>query len=267
MGRTCFGGFHASVALGRQGVYVNIHSLNQLLVVIEECRTIEEVVTELERVIRSYRFNYYGLLKQPKPNIDPMTLVLAGKWPEKWPPIYIAKKYVLIDPTVRYLSRAQRPFRWRDTMVAFRNDPHRRRMEQMMMDARNHGLLDGYIFPIHGQGGLLGNMTIGGDIVDLSPIEISLFDAAARKAFWKILELRGEAEALEKGSDIDIQMTRREMEILNYLAEGLTSIEISKLLKISNHTVDWYMNGIQDKMKAKNRQNIVALAFRYGLIV
>lgn len=79
--------------------------------------------------------------------------------------------------------------------------------------------------------------------------------------------MRNEAEALERGLEVDIQMTRREMEILNYLAEGLTSMEISKLLKISNHTVDWYMNGIQDKMKAKNRQNIVALAFRYGLIV
>src|ERR1700712_5027124 len=91
---------------GRQGVYMNIHSLIQLLVVIEECRTGENVVAELERVIRSYKFDYYGLLKQPKPNSDPMRLVLAGRWPEKWPPIYIAKKYVLIDPTVRFLARA-----------------------------------------------------------------------------------------------------------------------------------------------------------------
>jgi LuxR family transcriptional regulator len=245
---------------------VNIHSLIQLLVLIEECRTVPSVVAELERTLRSYKFNYYGLLKQPKPDSDPMSLVLAGRWPEKWPPVYIAKKYVLIDPTVRYLARAQRPFRWRDTISAFRTDPHRRRMEQMMTDARSHGLIDGYIFPIHGRNGLLGNMTVGGDVVELSPAEITLLDAIARRSFWKILELRGEADAFERGSEVDTQMTRREMEILNYLADGLTSMEISKLLKISNHTVDWYMNGIQDKMKAKNRQNIVALAFRYGLI-
>jgi LuxR family transcriptional regulator len=245
---------------------VNIHSLIQLLVLIEECKTAESVVIELERVLKSYKFNFYGLLKQPKPNTDPMSLVLAGRWPEKWPLVYIAKKYVLIDPTIRYLSRAQRPFRWRDTVVAFRADPHRRRMEQMMVDAKSHGLQDGYIFPIHGRSGLLGNMTLGGDVVDLSPVEIALFDSVARRTFWRILELKGEAEALEQGSSVETQMTRREMEILNYLADGLTSMEISKLLKISNHTVDWYMNGIQDKLKAKNRQHIVALAFRYGLI-
>jgi LuxR family transcriptional regulator, quorum-sensing system regulator SdiA len=245
---------------------VNIHSLIQLLVVVEECRSVEGVIAELERVLHSYKFDFYGLLRQPKPNTDPMSLVLAGRWPERWPNVYIAKKYVLIDPTIRYLARAQRPFRWRDTVVAFRADPHRRRMEQMMIDARSHGLMDGYIFPIHGRNGLLGNFTIGGGVVDLSPIEISLFEAVAKKSFWRILELKGEAAAMEENASADTQLTRREMEVLNYLADGMTSIEISKLLKISNHTVDWYMNGIQDKLKAKNRQHIVALAFRYGLI-
>jgi LuxR family transcriptional regulator len=245
---------------------VNIHSLLQLLVVIEECKLAKNVVAELELVLRSYKFDFYGLLKQPRPNADPMNLVLAGRWPDKWPLTYVAKKYLLVDPTIRYLGRAQRPFRWRDAMAALKGDPLRRRMEQMMADARAHGLVDGYIFPIHGRNGLLGSMTIGGNVVDLSPVEISLFDAVAKKAFWRLLELRDEARSLEEVATIDVKLTRREMEVLNYLAEGMTSMEISRMLKISNHTVDWYMNSIQDKLNAKNRQHIVAIAFRNGLI-
>ncbi|MNE84027.1 Regulatory protein SdiA [compost metagenome] len=61
-------------------------------------------------------------------------------------------------------------------------------------------------------------------------------------------------------------MTRREMEALNYLADGMTSNDISKVLDISSHTVDWYMNGIQEKLKGKNRHHVVAIAFRLGLI-
>jgi LuxR family transcriptional regulator len=245
---------------------LNVHSLIEALVIIEECKTAVDVVAELKRLVRSYKFNYYGLIRQPKANIDPMSLVLAGHWPEAWPAVYIAKKYVLIDPTIRYLARAQRPFRWRDTLAAFKTDPHRNRMERMMLDAHNHGLHDGYIFPIHGRNGLLGNMTIGGDIVELSPVEIALFDAVARKAFWQILEIRNEAHLLEQAGAMETQLTRRETEILHYLVDGLTSMEISRLLSISNHTVDWYMNGIQEKLKAKNRQHIVALAFRLGLV-
>ena len=90
--------------------------------------------------------------------------------------------------------------------------------------------------------------------------------AVAKKAFWRLLELRDEARSLEEAATIDVKLTRREMEVLNHLAEGMTSMEISRMLKISNHTVDWYMNSIQDKLNAKNRQHIVAIAFRNGLI-
>ena len=109
-------------------------------------------------------------------------------------------------------------------------------------------------------------MTLGGKPVDLSPVEMTLFDAVAKKAFWRLLELRRETGTLDEATQVDTRMTRREMEVLNYLADGLTSNDISKILKISNHTVDWYMNGIQDKLRAKNRQHVVALAFRLGLI-
>nr|WP_205926079.1 LuxR family transcriptional regulator [Rhizobium sp. P38BS-XIX] len=249
-----------------QGVDVNIHSLLQLLVIIEECKTTKSVVSELEQVLRSYKFDFYGLLKQPRPNVEISSFMLASRWPENWPVTYENKRYMLVDPVARYLSRAQRPFRWRDAVTALKSDPLRRRMEQMMADARANGLVDGYIFPIHGRNGLLGSLTIGGEAVDLSPTELSLFDAVARKAFWRLLELNDEAQALEEGSSLAAKLTKREMEVLSHLADGMTSIEISRLLAISNHTVDWYMNSIQDKLDAKNRQHIVAIAFRNGLI-
>jgi LuxR family transcriptional regulator, quorum-sensing system regulator SdiA len=245
---------------------VNIHSLIQLLVVLEECKKTERVVSEVESVLHSYGFQYYVLLRHPKRAADTLSAIMAGDWPEKWSEVYAAKKYFLIDPTVRYLGQTHRPFRWRDALAAYRRDPHLRRMEQMMADAARHGLQDGYIFPVHGRNGLLGSMSIGGQPVDLSPVEMSLFEAVTRKAFWRLLELNDEAQALDGATIVDTPLTRRELEILHYLADGLTSMEISKLLTISNHTVDWYMNGLQDKLKAKNRQQAVALAFRHGLI-
>lgn len=245
---------------------MNIHSLIQLLVVLEECDSAEAVIEELDKIIRACEFEYYGLLRYPRQGIDPRGISLASHWPEKWLQVYTAKKYVLIDPTVRYLAHAQRPFRWRESMAAFRKDAHQRRMEQMMVDAFDHGLEDGYVFPIHGRTGILGSLGLGGRVIELSPVEISLFEAVARKAFWRLLDLKKESQVLETVLLTEAQLTRREMEILRYLAEGMTSMEISKLLKISNHTVDWYMNGLQDKLKAKNRQQAVALAFRHGLI-
>lgn len=248
------------------GVRVSVNQLVQFLVIADEYRNAEEVVAELRKLFSLYRFEYYGIVRQPKPNENPMSLVLMGHWPERWPETYITKKFVLIDPTIRYLGQAQKGFRWSDTLGFFKNDPHRKRMERMMMESVRFGLQDGYIFPVHGRTGLLGNMTVGGKPVDLSPVEITLFDAVAKKAFWRLLELRKQADDVMEATKVDTRMTRREMEVLNYLADGMTSNDISKVLNISNHTVDWYMNGIQDKLRAKNRQHVVALAFRLGLI-
>jgi LuxR family transcriptional regulator, quorum-sensing system regulator SdiA len=217
-------------------------------------------------VADAYGFSFVGLLRQPKPNEDLMSLVLIERMPKDWAAHYIRKKFVLIDPTIRYLGHAQRGFRWSDTVRAHLEDPQFRRMERMMGDARKFGLEDGYVFPVHGRRGLVGNMTLGGPVVELSEVEISLFDGLAKIAFWHMLEMQDPDVSRRLSAAVDVKMTHREMEALHYLSDGMTSPEIANVLDISNHTVDWYMNGIQQKLNAKNRHHAVAIAFRLGLI-
>lgn len=245
---------------------MNINLLAHFVALLDEISHREEILPEFERLLDRYGFDYYGVIRQPKPHDDPMSLVLAGRWPEKWPEIYISKNYVIIDPTIRYLGHAKGGFRWRETITSFRNHPQRKRMERMMVDARNNGLEDGYVFPVHGRRGLLGTITLGGRTVDLHPAEMGLFDTVAKKLFWKLLKLADSEKFNELSATVDIHLTRREMEALSYLADGMTSHEIARVLSISNHTVDWYMNGLQAKLSAKNRQHVVALSFRLGLI-
>lgn len=251
-------------ALQKQRVAIN--SLVEALVLIDECRAGEQLVRQVEDLSQKYGFDYYALVLNSRSGGDPVERVLACRWPDRWLDIYASRKYGLIDPVKRYLMQAQRAFRWRDALFAYRNDPHRKRMDRMMVEAGNFGLADGYVFPVHGRCGLMGHVLVGGKALDLSPAEIALFDAVAKKAVWRFLELHGQACELEWVPTPEVHLTRREMEVLNFLAGGMTSNEISKIIQISNHTVDWYMNGIQDKLGARNRQHAVAIAFRQGLI-
>jgi LuxR family transcriptional regulator len=244
---------------------LNIQLIVQLLVLVGETKTEAELIAQLESVLKPYGFVYYGIRLQPRPHQNSDEALLAGHWPQGWEQTYAARRYLLVDPTVRMLGIAQRPFRWRDAVLKLKNDPHRPRMQRMMEEGARYGLLDGYTFPIQGRNGLLGHMTLGGKIVDLSPAEIALFDAAAKKVFWRFLELRGQSDELEAVPSVETRLTRREMEVIVLLADGLTSNEIAKTLEISSHTVDWYINGLQEKLKAKNRQHVVASAFRLGL--
>jgi LuxR family transcriptional regulator, quorum-sensing system regulator SdiA len=226
----------------------------------DELRDREETTAEFERLLALYGFDYYGLIQAPKPVESPSSLLLAGRWPKGWPETYLRKRYMQVDPTVRYLGHAQEGFRWRDTLGAFRASPHRKRME------RQNGLEDGYIFPVHGRRGLIGSLSLGGKPVDLDGVEIGLFDSLARRLYWKLIQSADPEAAAHFSAVVDVELTRREMEALSLLAQGMTSHDIGRILGISSHTVDWYMNGIQEKLSARNRHHAVAIAFRLGLV-
>ncbi|OCW58126.1 helix-turn-helix transcriptional regulator [Hoeflea olei] len=220
----------------------------------------------LSKVISALGFDFFTLVRQPGPESDDDGIMLGGQWPKGWPELYVKRKYAAIDPIVRYLGHSQRGYRWREAMGAFEQDAHRNRMERMMADARRFGLEDGYLFPVHGRRGLVGSLSVAGRPVDLSPSEMALMDALAKKAFWDILPAQDPAAHERISRPVAVQMTRRELETLEYLGYGMTSNEMGATLGLSTHTVDWYMNGIQDKLNAKNRHHVVAIAFRLGLI-
>lgn len=245
---------------------MNLTLLLQFLTLIDEIRKPNELLAEFERFLDRYAFDFYGVLSHPRMCGEPMRPLLGGRWPPGWPELYVQRKYVLIDPTIRYLGQAQKGYRWQEAVNAFQADPHRRRMERMMAEARTYGLKDGYIFPVHGRRGLLGVLSMGGRPVNLTAVEATIFDSVAKKLFWKLVTL-GETETADTlASGVDFQMTHREMEVLQYLAEGMTSNEISRILGLSPHTIDWYMNSLQDKLRAKNRHHTIAVAFRLGLV-
>lgn len=238
----------------------------QLLVLVSETRDANEISKQMEGLLDAYGFGFYRLVLQPRVRNAEREVVLANRWPQGWAETYRLKKFAAVDPAAKMLTVAQRPYRLRDAVFALRNQPNRSRMQRMIQDAARFGMSDGYVFPVHGRTGLIGSLLLSGKPVDLSPSEVALFDALARKTLWRFLELRGWAAELEKVGAFGAPLTKRELDVVTHLAEGMTSNEIARALQISNHTVDWYINGLQEKMEAKNRQHVVALAFRRGLV-
>jgi LuxR family transcriptional regulator len=245
---------------------VNIHSLVQFLAISHEAETASELVGELESLLHIHGFGYYGIWFHDKVFADTTDFMLTGRWPAGWRKYYAARKYASIDPLRRMLAVTQRPFRWKDAIAAYQDDPQQKKALRLLRDAAKNGLYDGYVFPIYGRTGLIGTMTIAGVPIDLSPVQLCLFEAVARKSLWRLLELRGAAAELEKRTALEADLTQRQLEVLRLLCDGMTSNEIAKALEISNHTVDWYINVIQEKFNARNRQHVIAMAFRAGLV-
>ena len=61
------------------------------------------------------------------------------------------------------------------------------------------------------------------------------------------------------------KLTKREKQILQHVAQGLTSIDIGLLLEISPHTVQQHRKNINKKMNFKNLAQWVNYAHELGL--
>ena len=62
-------------------------------------------------------------------------------------------------------------------------------------------------------------------------------------------------------------LTPREHEVLQLLAEGLPNKAIARKLGISEHTVKFHINAILGKLGAGSRTEAVVLATRLGLVL
>lgn len=62
-------------------------------------------------------------------------------------------------------------------------------------------------------------------------------------------------------------LSRREMEVLQLIAEGLTSQEIADRLFSSKRTIETHRQHIMDKTGAKNTAALIRYAVNEGLVV
>ncbi|MDQ7857760.1 MAG: LuxR C-terminal-related transcriptional regulator, partial [Armatimonadota bacterium] len=62
-------------------------------------------------------------------------------------------------------------------------------------------------------------------------------------------------------------LTQREHQVLQLLAEGLANREIARRLSISEHTVNFHVDAILGKLGAHSRTEAVARAARLGLLI
>ena len=66
--------------------------------------------------------------------------------------------------------------------------------------------------------------------------------------------------------DRTIRLTKRELEVLNLVAEGKSSKEVAEELFVSKRTVDFHLANIYEKLQVSNRVQAFRRATSLGLI-
>ena len=107
----------------------------------------------------------------------------------------------------------------------------------------------------HG-GGLIGRALLLRDITREKRIQVDLPVEVARR----LMTMTG-----TPGTDLPILLTRREREVLELLASGMTNAAIARRLKVAPNTVASHLKRLYPKLGARNRSQAVAYALSHGM--
>lgn len=187
---------------------------------------------------------------------------LHSNYADAWRARYDADKLHYVDPTVSHCLTSSLPIVWEPE--AF-NAPAQQALYE---EACGYGIRSGITFPIHGPSGEFGVVSFASDelpstdfdemIANLMP-SLSLIRDYAFESSLRFINQRPEGETPPR-------LTRRELEVLNWVMVGKSSWEISRITACSEATVNFHIGNIRQKFNVNTRQQALVKAISMGIL-
>lgn len=172
-------------------------------------------------------------------------VIAQTNYPNEWQQRYHQKQYLSIDPTVQHCLGSTTPLTWSDKIFSG--------SEEMWEEAQAFGIRFGWSQSHHDAQGTISLFGLARDretlnkseLMHITPYLMWLLQIA-HEGF-----LRFEQDTVSNFTGDPL--TPRELEVLRWTADGKTTYEISRILNISERTVNFHANNAIHKLKTNNR--------------
>lgn len=218
---------------------------------------LEAIFTRIARCARQLGFERcaYGL-RRPLPFSNPR-LELVNDYDPRWQRRYAEAGYLRVDPTVRHALRSHRPVVWSDALF-----PAARALWE---EACGFGLRVGWSQSRFDADGSVAMLSLARAHEPLAQSEI-----LAAQLQWRLLvDIAHDALSAALATDTRhaiSSLTRREIEVLRWTADGKTSCETGDILGVSEDTVDFHVKNAVRKLGVTTRASAAARAAVLGLL-
>jgi LuxR family quorum sensing-dependent transcriptional regulator len=236
----------------------NLDDTLAFIAAIDRAATPDAVSETVLSVVRPLGFTqvFAGIIPTPGMSMQQqVSNVVLHRWPDKWSQRYFSQGYLFEDPTIKRVTSSTEPFLWSELESSCKDNLPARRV---MGEAREFNLGFGFTVPMLTLDGQSAGFSIASDRGELPPHFRGRLQLLAMYAFARALTMADEP--------LPIKLTPREADVLHWIAEGKTDWEISKILHVSEHTVDKMARQIRTKFGAANRTQAVAQALRHRII-
>lgn len=189
---------------------------------------------------------------------------------EEWVTRYRDENYVAIDPIIANGLSRQMPFEWREAIGNSELSPRQRKF---FGEAGEFGISFGYTIPIHGPEGQFSAITVTSDVpahladrlISANRFLVHLMGLYYNEHVGSILLSQIRGAALDE-MDVPV-LSMREKDCLSWVAQGKSSWEISRLIGVSERTVNFHIENAKRKLGVYSRQHAVVKAVMLKLIL
>lgn len=238
---------------------ISLDSTLEMIAQLDGARSLDGLCGQLLQLTKVFGVEHIlaGILpSQNATEIEQLEGLLLVDWPSEWLNHYFSKNYVAIDPTIKMVKTSLEPFYWSQLRCLCEKDPN---ADLVMNEAMDFKLIEGLTVPITTAEGMKCGFSFAGQHIDLTESTPGILSLLANYAF---------ATSVKFGAVTSVAppMAPRQMDVIEWAAEGKTDWEIGMILHVSEHTVDKYMRQVKEKLDATNRVQMIAKAIRLGLI-
>jgi len=195
-------------------------------------------------------------------------------YPQRWVERYISQNYFSIDPVIKHAESYNIPFIWEENgaylqvshVVSTQHSPHQLQLSKQQLhffeEAKSYNIEYGLIIPIDEE---TNNASYAFAPESIPKEEMSKWCCDNIEYLDFICNVNYRLHKPRYSNKVLV--TSKEREVLYWLSEGKSSWEVSKILNISERTVNFHTGNIKKKLKASNRSQMISAAFREKLIV
>lgn len=232
--------------------------LEQLIERLEDASDIDELQREVVAVRDHYGIDHvvYHWVSSTGEHYG------CGTYGEAWRQRYLEKEYLRVDPVILGGFNRFHPLDWREL------DWSSKAARAFRKDAIAHGIGNqGVSIPVRGPSGQFAIFTVSHSCDDAwweAFIAEHRRDLILIAHFFNQKALEFEGVRLPESARM---LSPREVDVMTYLAMGLSRAQAAEKLDISESTLRVYIESARNKLGALNTTHAVARAMNQGLIV
>lgn len=187
---------------------------------------------------------------------DAHEIKLISNYPGKWTSHYISSGYERSDPVINMVRRMADPFEWGDGIWS---EPLISGEAQLMDEAAEFGIRCGFTFPIHDRSCRFASVTFA---ADQSPQSFRRCFAKHRQVLQLIaflFHVEARKTVLPTRLIGSVTLSPRELECLEWAAEGKSAWDIGQIIGVSRRTAAFHLDNAKMKLGVRTIPQAVAM--------